>query len=38
MLFKERREAANVEVVKRAIFITRNSLKSHGGEKPTFPR
>src|SRR5260370_15554152 len=30
MPFKERCEAANVEVVKPALFITRNSLKSHG--------
>jgi hypothetical protein len=36
MLFKERCEAANVEVVKRALFITRNSLKLRG-EKNLFP-
>src|SRR5436305_5429077 len=30
MLFKECCEAANVEVVKRGLFITRNSLKSRG--------
>jgi hypothetical protein len=29
MLSKECCEAANVRVVKRALFITRNSLKSH---------
>ena len=29
MLFKECCDAANVEVVKRGLFITRNSLKSH---------
>jgi hypothetical protein len=30
MLQKQCCEAANVRVVKRALFITRNSLKSHG--------
>ena len=29
MLFKEGCDAANVEVAKRGLFITRNSLKSH---------
>ena len=29
MLFKECCDAANVEVAKRGLFITRNSLKSH---------
>src|SRR5882757_7319063 len=37
MLFKDYFEAANVRVAKRGLFITRNSLKSHEGEKPTFP-
>src|SRR5712671_290756 len=37
MLLKECCEAANVEVVKRALFITRTSLKSHGERNPFSP-
>ena len=37
MLFKGCCEAANAEVVKRGLFITRNYLKSHGERKPFSP-